>query len=71
MISLRDMPEDSAAIPDVVDLVSRVFGESGWLVERHGLEYRPEQESMALRVAEAFRDDAPLYSKQGRALGRA
>lgn len=70
MISLKNMPEDSVAIPDIPDLVGRVFGETGWLVEKHGLEYRPEQEAMALRVAHAFCDDRPLLFEAGTGTGK-
>ncbi|MGB0370233.1 MAG: ATP-dependent DNA helicase [Opitutales bacterium] len=70
MISLRDMPEEAVSVPDVPGLVSRIFGESGWLVEKHGLEYRAEQEEMALRVAHAFCGDHPIIFEAGTGTGK-
>ncbi|MEM7671984.1 MAG: ATP-dependent DNA helicase [Verrucomicrobiota bacterium] len=70
MISLRDMPEEAVSVPDLPGLVARVFGKTGWLVEKHGLEYRQEQEAMALRVAEAFCEDRPLIFEAGTGTGK-
>lgn len=71
MIGLRD--ESGSAPPPACHapaLAAKIFAESGWLQEGLRLEHRPQQETMALAVAAALRDDRPLLFEAGTGVGK-
>lgn len=74
MIGLRDdhggstgAAGDSTAC---ADLAARVFAEGGWLQTALALEHRPQQEAMALAVADAVLSDEPLLFEAGTGVGK-
>lgn len=71
MIGLR---EDSGSAPAPVShapaLAAKIFAADGWLQAGLKLEHRPQQEEMALAVAAALRDDAPLLFEAGTGVGK-
>ncbi|MGE9291968.1 MAG: ATP-dependent DNA helicase, partial [Puniceicoccales bacterium] len=54
----------------MVALTEKIFGEGGWLQEKLGLEHRPQQEEMAIRVAQSFAMDAPIIFEAGTGVGK-
>src|SRR5689334_738338 len=72
MIGLRD--DTDSTVPPVEchapALAAKIFAEGGSLHEAMHLEHRPEQEQMALAVASAMRDDAPLLFEAGTGVGK-
>lgn len=69
MIGLR---EDDGGAPggEWVGLVGETFEEDGWVHDALELEHRPEQEQMALEVAEAFAANEPLLFEAGTGVGK-
>ena len=55
---------------DTVALTEKIFSEGGWLQEKLGLEHRPQQEEMAIRVAQSFAMDTPLIFEAGTGVGK-
>ena len=51
-------------------ITERVFSSEGWLTSILGLEYRPQQEQMALSCAQAFVIDRPLLFEAGTGVGK-
>ena len=51
-------------------LVAEVFEEGGWVHDALELEHRPEQEQMALEVAEALASNEPLLFEAGTGVGK-
>lgn len=73
MIRLLDESDRSEPAPDArgtVALVGKIFAEGGWLQEKLGLEHRPQQEEMAVRVAQSFAMDKPLVFEAGTGVGK-
>ncbi|MBC2600558.1 ATP-dependent DNA helicase [Puniceicoccus vermicola] len=54
----------------MVALTEKIFGEGGWLQVKLGLEHRPQQEEMAIRVAQSFAMDAPIIFEAGTGVGK-
>jgi ATP-dependent DNA helicase DinG len=54
----------------VRELAQHVFSEVGPICEALRLEHRPEQETMAIAVARAMRDDEPLLFEAGTGVGK-
>lgn len=70
MIGFNQDFEAAPAASALAPLVGNTFRASGWLHERLGLEYRPQQEAMANAVAEAFDGDEPLLFEAGTGVGK-
>lgn len=71
MIRLLDDTEESAAESTfVVDWTERIFCSGGYLEKVLGLEHRPEQEQMALRVAQGMTMDQALLFEAGTGVGK-
>jgi len=54
----------------LVKTVSSIFREGGYLQAELGLEYRPQQEQMALHTAQAFAENKPLLFEAGTGVGK-
>ena len=74
MIGLREDPGGSLGpggeSTACVDLAARVFAKGGWLQTSLQLEHRPQQEQMALAVADAMLADEPLLFEAGTGVGK-
>ncbi|MDX2110028.1 MAG: ATP-dependent DNA helicase [Verrucomicrobiota bacterium] len=83
MIALResfDGPDESTAraappttpeVPaDLVELTSQTFAAKGWLQTALQLEHRPQQEAMAVAVAQAYQSTEPLIFEAGTGVGK-
>ncbi|HEY5079492.1 MAG TPA: ATP-dependent DNA helicase, partial [Opitutaceae bacterium] len=71
MIGILDDTAPAPPAPSrAPELAARAFSETGWLLERLGLEHRSGQERMANAVASAFRDDSPLLFEAGTGIGK-
>ena len=71
MIRIADSSDrPSAGGFPTVSLVERVFAPDGWLHETLGLEHRPQQEEMAVRVAQSLATDSPLVFEAGTGVGK-
>ncbi|WP_438483079.1 ATP-dependent DNA helicase [Oleiharenicola lentus] len=74
MIGLNDelsSPADHGLKPTRVrELARHVFSETGPICETLRLEHRLEQETMAIAVARAMRDDEPLLFEAGTGVGK-
>lgn len=55
---------------DYKQLIGRIFGPDGYLKKDFGLEYRPEQEALALKFAEMFANNWPLLAEGGTGVGK-
>src|SRR3954468_12373868 len=65
MIALRDtLPSD------FVDRIRAIFSESGLLSKSKNFEYRPEQQEMAVAVAEALEEERHLVVEAGTGVGK-
>ena len=64
--------ENESATPSVYlpDLIGHVFTEGGWLQSALDLEHRPQQEQMALAVANSMEADSPLIFEAGTGVGK-
>ncbi|HUG11743.1 MAG TPA: helicase C-terminal domain-containing protein [Opitutaceae bacterium] len=69
MIGLRENDAGPAG-GEWVGLVGETFEEGGWVHDALELEHRPEQEQMALEVAEAFAANEPLLFEAGTGVGK-
>ncbi|MGF1483524.1 MAG: ATP-dependent DNA helicase [Opitutales bacterium] len=70
MIHLREAL-DGAMPPDLLARQTEaVFQDGGFLQRALGLEHRPQQARMAVRVAEAFEQNAPLLFEAGTGVGK-
>ncbi|MCB1123642.1 MAG: ATP-dependent DNA helicase, partial [Verrucomicrobiae bacterium] len=70
MIGFQNELEAESAPDLLFDLVQRTFTEGGWLQTVLGMEYRPQQETMAREVAGAFSNDQPLLFEAGTGVGK-
>ena len=71
MIRIIDDSEQNAPSQSaVVELTENIFKEGGWLQEKLGLEHRPQQEEMAIRVAQSFATDTPIIFEAGTGVGK-
>lgn len=64
-----DDPPTPPSFP-LVDWVATIFEDGGLLKTHLGLEYRPQQEQMALHVAQSFLADSPLLFEAGTGVGK-
>jgi len=71
MIRILD-DSDAFALPGtrIVELTDSVFRKGGWLETVIGLEHRPQQEEMAIRVAQALAAGTPLIFEAGTGVGK-
>jgi len=70
MIGFQNEIEADSA-PDILfDLVTKIFSDGGWLQSTLGMEYRPQQETMAREVVGAFSNDQPLLFEAGTGVGK-
>ena len=69
VISLNDNTTPQASV-DIVGLVEQIFASDGYLVSRNGLEYRPQQEIMAIKTAQSFTTDTSLLFEAGTGTGK-
>jgi len=71
MIRILD-DTDSSPPPslEMVELTEKIFAGDGWLREKLGLEHRPQQEEMAVRLAQSFASDSPLIFEAGTGVGK-
>lgn len=71
MIRILDSNEDSPspAFP-LVEWVGAIFEEGGLLESKLGLEFRPQQEQMALQVAQSLAANQPLLFEAGTGVGK-
>ena len=60
----------SAPAANLAPLVENTFAREGWLREHLGLDYRPEQETMANAVAATLESDTPLLFEAGTGVGK-
>jgi ATP-dependent DNA helicase DinG len=73
MIGLRDEAGPGGAeraLRDWRPLVAQTFAAGGWLEAALQLEHRPQQERMALAVAQALDTDEPLLFEAGTGVGK-
>lgn len=70
MIGLKEAFEDSPPLSALPALTESVFSEGGWLQDALALESRPQQEDMALSVAQAFSADSALVFEAGTGVGK-
>jgi len=71
MIRILDEQDTPADNPfEAVTLTEKIFAENGWLAEKLGLEHRPQQEEMAVRVAQSFATDTPIIFEAGTGVGK-
>lgn len=70
MIGVRDETAGGGPASECVEHVGRVFAAGGWLQRELGLEHRPQQEAMALAVAEAMLGDESLLFEAGTGVGK-
>ena len=70
MIGFQNEIEAESAPELLFDLVQKTFGEDGWLQTELGMEYRPQQETMAREVVGAFNNDQPLLFEAGTGVGK-
>jgi ATP-dependent DNA helicase DinG len=68
--SFQDDPATGEGKPPLVSILETILSNTGSLVTRHGLEHRPQQESMANAVAEAMETDSPLLVEAGTGTGK-
>src|SRR5437773_7925909 len=67
MISLA---ENAAAAPDIIPQVEQFFSPSGTLAKASNFEYRPQQQEMAIAVAQALEDREHLIVEAGTGVGK-
>ncbi|MEM6526654.1 MAG: helicase C-terminal domain-containing protein [Chloroflexota bacterium] len=68
---LRPLYPNDEVTPLEVDAIGDVFGRDGELAqEMHSFEYRPQQEDMARRIAEAFNNGEHLMVEAGTGTGK-
>ena len=67
---VNQQPEADPPPLQLVERVSGIFSRGGLLQEVLGLEYRPEQEQMALHVAQSLLSDEPLLFEAGTGVGK-
>ena len=70
MISPNEGQECSLSAIYLPNLINKVFREGGWLQASMDLEYRPQQEMMALAVSQYMTDDRPLIFEAGTGVGK-
>ncbi len=70
MIGFNQDFEAAPAAGELVPLVAGTFALDGWLHHNLGLEYRPQQETMANAVAAALEADEPLLFEAGTGVGK-
>lgn len=68
--ALDSEAEAGGAAVDLELLTRRVFDENGWLVRDLGLEFRPQQASMALSVAQALVGESGMLIEAGTGVGK-
>ncbi len=54
----------------MVALTEKIFAKDGWLQTKLNLEHRPQQEEMAIRVAQSFAMDTPIIFEAGTGVGK-
>ena len=67
---LNPPPEHGRKPTRVRELARHVFSETGPICDALRLEHRPEQETMAVTVARAMREDEPLLFEAGTGVGK-
>jgi len=70
MIGFKDETSAPQAANFLYELVRRTFMEDGWLCQHLGMEYRPQQETMAREVIGALENDQPLLFEAGTGVGK-
>ena len=70
MIGLKEAYDQNREPALVPNLTENAFCEDGWLQNALDLEYRPEQEQMAIATAQAFTTDSPLIFEAGTGVGK-
>lgn len=70
MISLNETYDQNKAPNFVPDLTENTFCANGWLQNTLDLEHRPEQEQMAIAIAQAFTTDSSLIFEAGTGVGK-
>ena len=70
MIGLKEAFEESPTLPDLPAMTEGIFCEGGMLESALELEFRPQQEEMALSVAQAFTASTPLLFEAGTGVGK-
>ncbi len=68
LLDNSDTPKASGF--EMVALVEKIFAQGGWLQTNLGLEHRPQQEEMAIRVAQSFATDTPIVFEAGTGVGK-
>lgn len=67
---IQDDKTSGEAPVHLADLVESTFRRDGWVQEALNLEYRPQQEAMAIRVIQAMLADEPLLFEAGTGVGK-
>ncbi len=67
---INDTEEPSEPGLETVGLTERIFARGGWMQAALGLEHRPQQEEMAVRVAQSFATEQPLVFEAGTGVGK-
>jgi len=70
MIGFKDEISAPLASNYLFELVSQTFKDGGWLCQYLGMEYRPQQESMAREVIGALENNQPLLFEAGTGVGK-
>ena len=70
MIQILDTENGASEPPSITPLVQKIFSEHGWLRKFSRLEYRPQQERMALRVAEQLENGNSHLIEAGTGVGK-
>ncbi len=70
MIGLKEAYDNNREPDSVPDIAENTFCENGWLQNALDLEYRPEQEQMAIATAQAFTTDSSLIFEAGTGVGK-
>lgn len=70
MIGFQNEIEAESAPEILFDWVTKTFREGGWLQTELGMEYRPQQETMAREVMGALNSDQPLLFEAGTGVGK-
>lgn len=70
MIGLNEAYSKQRSPDYLPEIAEKIFSENGWLQKILGFEHRPEQEHMAISVAQSFITDISLLFEAGTGVGK-
>ena len=70
MIQILDTEKAIPDPPSIIPLVQQIFRENGWLRKFSKLEYRPQQEQMAIKIAEQLEKGDSHLIEAGTGVGK-